>query len=125
MYLVCVTRRNISLPDELDERARGAGLNVSALAQQAILAELDRRDRMAELDAWLDELDAVHGPPSAKAMAAAEKWVRSAVPAHSAAPVETSTLAPAKVERTPPTKKSPRGEGSSKRPTRRTTSKAS
>ncbi len=67
-------RRNISLPDDLDERARDAGLNVSALARAAILAELDRRARMASLDSWLDALDAEHGPPSPRAMAAARRW---------------------------------------------------
>jgi post-segregation antitoxin (ccd killing protein) len=73
-----MARRNISLADDLDDRARRAGLNVSALAQQAVAHELDRRARMARLDAWLDELDRRHGPPSAKAVAAAEAWVASA-----------------------------------------------
>lgn len=72
-----MARRNISLPDDLDEQARRARLNVSALAQRAVAAELDRLERMARLDAWLDELDAEHGEPSAKAMAEARKWVAS------------------------------------------------
>lgn len=75
-----MARRNISLPDDLDDLARDADLNVSALARRAIVAELDRQDRMAQLDAWLDELDALHGPPSAAEMAAADAWVASAVP---------------------------------------------
>lgn len=70
-------RRNISLPEDLDEAARAEGLNVSALAQQAIVDALDQRARMARLDAWLDELDARHGPPSEKAVAEAEAWVAS------------------------------------------------
>jgi post-segregation antitoxin (ccd killing protein) len=73
-----MARRNISLPDELDEQARSARLNVSALAQRAVADELDRRQRMAALDAWLDELDAVHGVPSAKAKAKAQAWLDSA-----------------------------------------------
>ena len=68
VYSLCMARRNISLPDDLDEQARRARLNVSALAQRAVAAELDRRERMARLDAWLDELDAEHGEPSAKAI---------------------------------------------------------
>lgn len=72
-----MARRNISLPDELDERARRARLNVSALAQRAVALELDRQARMSQLDAWLDELDASHGAPSAKAMAAAREWFAS------------------------------------------------
>lgn len=72
-----MARRNISLPDDLDDRARRAGLNVSALAQRAVSLELDRQSRMAQLDAWLDELDASHGAPSARAMAAARDWFAS------------------------------------------------
>ena len=68
------------MPEDLDERARRAGLNVSALAQRAIADELDRQERMARLDAWLDELDAAHGAPSDAAMAAARQWVASARP---------------------------------------------
>ncbi|HSH58777.1 MAG TPA: type II toxin-antitoxin system CcdA family antitoxin [Acidimicrobiales bacterium] len=70
-----MARRNISLPDDLDEQARSARLNVSALAQRAVADELDRRQRMAALDAWLDELDAAHGAPSAKAKAKAQEWL--------------------------------------------------
>jgi len=73
-----MARRNISLPDDLDEQARSARLNVSALAQRAVTDELDRRRRMARLDAWLDELDAAHGAPSATAKARAEAWLDSA-----------------------------------------------
>ena len=73
-----MSRRNISLPGDLDNAARDAGLNVSALARRAIVDELDRRDRMARFDAWLDELDAKHGPPSARAVAAATRWAAKA-----------------------------------------------
>ena len=72
-------RRNISLPAELDDLARRRGLNVSALAQAAIAEAVDRLDRMAALDAWLDELDVVHGPPSAREVAEAEAWVRATI----------------------------------------------
>ena len=74
-----MARRNISLPDDLDEQARRARLNVSALAQRAVADELDRRQRMAALDAWLDDLDAAHGEPSAKAQAKAKTWLDSAI----------------------------------------------
>lgn len=72
---MCMARRNISLPDDLDESARSADLNVSALARAAIIAELDRRDRMARLDAWLDEMDERQGPPTVEEVADAEAWV--------------------------------------------------
>lgn len=73
-----MARRNISLPDDLDERAREAGLNVSALAQRAIAHELDCRRRMAALAAWLDDLDVTHGAPSEEAVAEARAWLASA-----------------------------------------------
>jgi post-segregation antitoxin (ccd killing protein) len=73
-----MARRNISLPDDLDEQARRARLNVSALAQRAVADELDRQERMASLDAWLDELDVEHGAPSARAMSKARAWLDSA-----------------------------------------------
>ncbi|MGH9127045.1 MAG: type II toxin-antitoxin system CcdA family antitoxin [Acidimicrobiales bacterium] len=69
-----MARRNISLPDALDEQARSARLNVSALAQRAVADELDRLARMSQLDAWLDELDGKDGPPSSVEIAEAEAW---------------------------------------------------
>jgi|GEM_PF-6526634 len=71
-----MARRNISLPDDLDEQARRARLNVSALAQRAVADELDRRERMAKLDAWLDEMDVALGAPSAKGHGQRPQMVR-------------------------------------------------
>jgi len=51
VYYVCMARLNVYVPDDLAERARRAGLNVSALAQAAIVAELDQLDTTAWLDA--------------------------------------------------------------------------
>ena len=51
VYDVCMARLNVYVPDELIERARRAGLNVSALAQAAIAAELDQLDTAAWLNA--------------------------------------------------------------------------
>lgn len=49
-----MSRVNIYLPDELADRARAAGLNVSALARSAV------EDQLAALtgSAWLAELGA-------------------------------------------------------------------
>ena len=57
---------------------------MSALAQQAVADELDRRQRMAALDAWLDELDETNGAPSEAAIAAAQEWFDAAVGARQA-----------------------------------------
>jgi post-segregation antitoxin (ccd killing protein) len=50
-----IARVNVYLPDELAERARAAGLNISGVAQDALRAAL----RRAETDTWLDRLDAL------------------------------------------------------------------
>ncbi|WP_024801842.1 type II toxin-antitoxin system CcdA family antitoxin [Nocardia sp. BMG51109] len=47
-----MARLNVYVPDELAQRARERGLNVSALAQEAIMAELDKNATAA----WLAEL---------------------------------------------------------------------
>jgi post-segregation antitoxin (ccd killing protein) len=53
--LMCMARLNVYVPDELAEGARAHGLNVSALTQAAIAAELER----ASMSAWLDSLPPV------------------------------------------------------------------
>lgn len=47
-----MTRLNVYVPDDLADRARALGLNVSALTRAAITAELDRH----ATDVWLDGL---------------------------------------------------------------------
>lgn len=48
-----MARVNVYLPDELADRARAAGLNVSGLAQEALRRALAG----GETDRWLDELE--------------------------------------------------------------------
>lgn len=50
-----MARLNVYVPDELADRARAHGLNVSALTQAAILAEVER----ASVSKWLDSLPPV------------------------------------------------------------------
>jgi len=69
-----MTRVNITMPDELHQAARRAGLNVSQLAQRAVSAELGRLAKIAELDAYLAELEAELGATSAEERAAAASW---------------------------------------------------
>ncbi|MBN2447077.1 MAG: type II toxin-antitoxin system CcdA family antitoxin [Phycisphaerae bacterium] len=49
-----MARLNVYMPDELAERARARGLNISALTQAAISAELEN----SATDAWLEGLEA-------------------------------------------------------------------
>ena len=74
-----MARRNISLPDDLDEAARQAGINVSAVTRKALEAELDQRARMARLDAWLDDLDEEFGPLSPEAAREAQAWAQRTI----------------------------------------------
>jgi post-segregation antitoxin (ccd killing protein) len=69
-----MARVNITVPDELLSQARAAGLNVSRLAASAVAEELDRRAKIAELDAYLAELDAQLGPIGDQELTAAHEW---------------------------------------------------
>jgi post-segregation antitoxin (ccd killing protein) len=57
-----MARVNITVPDELIDQARTQGLNVSRITAQALREELDRLRKIAELDAYLADLDAALGP---------------------------------------------------------------
>jgi post-segregation antitoxin (ccd killing protein) len=48
-----MARVNVYLPDELAERARAAGVNISGVTQEAIRSALAGLDT----DRWLDSLD--------------------------------------------------------------------
>ena len=50
---MCMARLNVYVPDDLAERARARGLNVSALTQAAISAELEN----SATEAWLEGLE--------------------------------------------------------------------
>lgn len=69
-----MARVNITVPDELLQHARAAGLNVSRLAASAVAEELDRLAKIAELDAYLAELDAELGPSGERELAEAREW---------------------------------------------------
>ncbi len=62
------------MPDDLYVEARQAGLNVSQLTQRAVAAELTRLARVAEIDAYLAELEAEFGPTTDAERADAEAW---------------------------------------------------
>lgn len=57
VYIVCMTRLNVYLPDELAAAAKKAGLNLSAVTQEAVRRTLAERST----DDWLAS---VARPPS-------------------------------------------------------------
>lgn len=69
-----MARVNITVPDDLYRNARGAGLNISRLAQRAVAAELSRLAKVAELDAYLAELEAELGPTPEAERTEAAAW---------------------------------------------------
>ena len=69
-----MARVNITIPDDIVQQARAAGLNVSRLAAAGVAEALDRLARIAELDAYLAELDAELGPVGDDERAAARDW---------------------------------------------------
>ena len=74
-----MARVNITMPDEQYRQAKQAGLNVSQLAQGAVAAELDRLAKVAELDAYLAELESELGPTSDAERADAQRWADGAL----------------------------------------------
>lgn len=70
-----MARVNITVPDEVIERARAAGLNVSRVATAALVDELDRRSKIEALDAYLLQLERELGPISVEEQADAAEWV--------------------------------------------------
>ena len=76
---MCMARVNITMPDEMHHQARQAGLNVSQLAQLAVAAELQRQAKIAELDAYLAELQDELGPTSDDERAEARAWAEKAL----------------------------------------------
>lgn len=69
-----MARVNITVPDDLYRAAKSAGLNISQLAQRAVVAELSRLAKVAELDSYLRELEADLGPPTDAERAEAKTW---------------------------------------------------
>jgi post-segregation antitoxin (ccd killing protein) len=84
VYTMRMARVNITLPDDLLNQARAAGLNVSRLAAAALAEELDRRAKIHELDAYLADLDNELGPVPQHELRAAREWADTVLPARRA-----------------------------------------
>ena len=78
VYALCMARVNVSIPDEVIERAREAGLNVSRLATSALEEALDRQIKADLAKRYLADLEAELGPIPADELAAAAAWLDSA-----------------------------------------------
>jgi len=81
VYNMRMARVNITVPDELLNQARAAGLNVSRLAAAALAEELDRRAKINELDSYLADLDNELGPVPQHELKAARDWADAIQPA--------------------------------------------
>jgi post-segregation antitoxin (ccd killing protein) len=68
-------RLQVYLPDDLYAEVKSQGLPASELLQSAVRAELRRRELLAATDAYLDELVAEVGEPTA----AEQAWARAFV----------------------------------------------
>ncbi len=73
---------SISVPDEIATAAKDAGVNISALATEALRDELDRLAKIAELDAYLDSAETDQGPIDDEDVAEAGRWVEELVSEH-------------------------------------------
>lgn len=69
-----MARVNITVPDELLDRARAAGLNVSKTAAFALSEELDRRAKIEALDSYLEQLDDELGTLPTEEQEEARRW---------------------------------------------------
>jgi post-segregation antitoxin (ccd killing protein) len=81
VYFIHMVRVNITVPDEVMVRARAAKLNISRIATAALIEELNRLVKLAELDAYLAELEAERGPITEKAAAEGRAWLDRALTA--------------------------------------------
>jgi post-segregation antitoxin (ccd killing protein) len=72
---------NITVPDEVIVRAREAKLNISRIATAALVEELNRLVKRAELDAYLAELETERGPITEEEAAEGRAWLDAALTA--------------------------------------------
>ncbi|MHB8467649.1 MAG: hypothetical protein ACYDH6_03110 [Acidimicrobiales bacterium] len=69
-------RMQVYLPDDLYLQVKERGLPASELLQEAVRAELHRRELLEQTDTYLAELVAEVGEPSARELARAEATAR-------------------------------------------------
>jgi post-segregation antitoxin (ccd killing protein) len=78
-------RLQVYLPDDLYARVKGEALPASELLQAAVRAELRRRDLLAAMDDYLEELATEVKPPTMAERTRAEAIARE-IAGHATAP---------------------------------------
>lgn len=73
-----MARVNVSIPDDVIERARAGGLNVSRIATSALEQALEKQLKIAMVDEYLAELEAELGPIPQADLDRAQAWLDSA-----------------------------------------------
>lgn len=73
-----MARVNVSIPDDVIERARAGGLNVSRIATSALEEALEKQLKIAMVDEYLAELEAELGPIPQADLDRAQAWLDSA-----------------------------------------------
>lgn len=74
-----MARVNITIPDGIVQMAKDADLNISRIARNAIVAELDRLSKIAGLERDLAELEAELGPINPADRARADAFLDQAL----------------------------------------------
>ncbi len=75
VYGMRMARVNITIPDDVVQRARAHGVNVSRVATSALEEELERIAKISLLRSYLDELEGQLGPTSDDERREAHAWV--------------------------------------------------
>lgn len=65
---------SVSIPDDVVAAAKDAGLNISRLATAALVEELDKRAKVAQLDEYLAQLEQELGPVTEAEAQTAAEW---------------------------------------------------
>ena len=66
MYIGRMPRMQVYLSDELYDIVKSQGLSASGLLQDAVRAHCERQEKIAGVDAYIQEMYELLGPPSAE-----------------------------------------------------------
>lgn len=90
-----MARVSISVPDGVVAAAKAAKFNMSRLATSAIEDELERLDKIAQLDAHLADMETRSGPIPKSDLEEAERWADQVLgSSHPTSSAEDDRLSP-------------------------------